>query len=101
MDEKGENITTRLRPETQYEKLSFKKNGLTIKNIAEMEQLCMFWGRQLIAFADILFLLLMTEPEGPQIVRMLGERERHLRVRAGEETYLSISAEGNPPPSFS
>ncbi|OXA47036.1 Down syndrome cell adhesion molecule-like protein Dscam2, partial [Folsomia candida] len=39
--------------------------------------------------------------EGPQAVRILGERETSLRVRAGEETYLSCHAEGNPPPSFS
>ncbi|OXA56399.1 Down syndrome cell adhesion molecule-like protein Dscam2, partial [Folsomia candida] len=40
-------------------------------------------------------------PEGPQAVRILGQRETNLRVRAGEETYLSCHAEGNPPPSFS
>ncbi|OXA56397.1 Down syndrome cell adhesion molecule-like protein Dscam2 [Folsomia candida] len=41
------------------------------------------------------------EPEGPQAVRILGQRETNLRVRAGEEMYLSCHAEGNPPPSFS
>ncbi|XP_035706898.1 Down syndrome cell adhesion molecule-like protein Dscam2 [Folsomia candida] len=45
--------------------------------------------------------IVVKEPEGPQAVRILGQRETNLRVRAGEETYLSCHAEGNPPPSFS